>query len=158
MIRGGSLIFWRKKGAGSSVKWLQGKPLNPGSNNMSPKIVRVSVRDVRFPTSLEQHGSDAMVWTSWRGGEVLVLLLLWGSFRPSFPLSVRSPAHRPGLFRRLRGSGNGRWTERIRPHIHVRKRHRNRWEKAPLNAAKPAQNRSLCRYNSANFVMRSKAF
>uniref|UniRef100_A0A3B3BBB3 Enolase superfamily member 1 n=1 Tax=Oryzias melastigma TaxID=30732 RepID=A0A3B3BBB3_ORYME len=28
--------------------------------NMSPKIVRVSVRDVRFPTSLEQHGSDAM--------------------------------------------------------------------------------------------------
>ncbi|RVE58666.1 hypothetical protein OJAV_G00196690 [Oryzias javanicus] len=27
---------------------------------MSPKIVDVSVRDVRFPTSLEQHGSDAM--------------------------------------------------------------------------------------------------
>ncbi|KAA8580650.1 hypothetical protein FQN60_013608 [Etheostoma spectabile] len=29
-------------------------------DNMSHKIINVTVRDVRFPTSLEQHGSDAM--------------------------------------------------------------------------------------------------
>jgi len=29
------------------------------------KIINVSVRDVRFPTSLEQHGSDAMVCFLW---------------------------------------------------------------------------------------------
>lgn len=27
------------------------------------KIINLTVRDVRFPTSLEQHGSDAMVRT-----------------------------------------------------------------------------------------------
>lgn len=34
-----------------------------GSNgdNMSHKIVSLTVRDVRFPTSEEHHGSDAMV-------------------------------------------------------------------------------------------------
>lgn len=30
-------------------------------SKMSHKIVKLSVMDVRFPTSLEQHGSDAMV-------------------------------------------------------------------------------------------------
>ena len=30
-------------------------------NNMPQKIVKLTVKDVRFPTSLEHHGSDAMV-------------------------------------------------------------------------------------------------
>jgi hypothetical protein len=31
------------------------------TNNMPQKIVKLTVKDVRFPTSLGQHGSDAMV-------------------------------------------------------------------------------------------------
>lgn len=31
------------------------------SSKMLHKIVKLTVMDVRFPTSLEQHGSDAMV-------------------------------------------------------------------------------------------------
>lgn len=29
--------------------------------NMAPKVTGFSVKDIRFPTSLEGHGSDAMV-------------------------------------------------------------------------------------------------
>uniref|UniRef100_A0A3Q4HFJ2 Enolase superfamily member 1 n=1 Tax=Neolamprologus brichardi TaxID=32507 RepID=A0A3Q4HFJ2_NEOBR len=35
---------------------------------MSHKIVNLRVKDVRFPTSLEQHGSDAMVRSLWSSG------------------------------------------------------------------------------------------
>lgn len=36
------------------------------SSKMLHKIVNLTVMDVRFPTSLEQHGSDAMVRKLWQ--------------------------------------------------------------------------------------------
>ncbi|XP_024135709.1 mitochondrial enolase superfamily member 1 [Oryzias melastigma] len=53
-------MMGEKKWAGQLSRDLRTNRFNHGLKNMSPKIVRVSVRDVRFPTSLEQHGSDAM--------------------------------------------------------------------------------------------------
>lgn len=89
---------------------------NP-SAKMLHKIINLTVRDVRFPTSLEQHGSDAMVRSnvSTRDAADSCVMNCSGS--------LHIAAHRPGLFGRICGDRHGLRSEGLRPHIHSGKRH-----------------------------------
>lgn len=97
---------------------------------MSHKIVNLRVRDVRFPTSLEQHGSDAMVRNlcSSFSTRVHVRIHRHSHKNETFPppSHVHAAAHRPGLLGRLCGPRHGQRPQRFRPHLHVGKRHRDR--------------------------------
>lgn len=98
------------------------------SSKMLHKIVKLSVTDVRFPTSLEQHGSDAMVRKLLQqqikndiDKNPALVRLFWGLVY----VCLHAAAHRPGLLCRLCGDRNGLRTERLRPDFHSWKRHRD---------------------------------
>lgn len=92
------------------------------SSKMLHEIVKLTVMDVRFPTSLEHHGSDAMVRDKkWAKNGLHIIKVVLGP-RLHF---LHAAAHRPGLFCRLCGDRNGVRTERFRPNFHSWKRHRD---------------------------------
>lgn len=100
-------------------------PSNHCAANMSHRIVNLTVRDVRFPTSDEHHGSDAMV-----SNQPLIYLLVFlirdGRVALYFEILLIPAAHGPGLFHRLRGVGSGQRAQRLRHHVHPGQRHRHR--------------------------------
>lgn len=94
---------------------------------MSHKIVNLRVRDVRFPTSLEQHGSDAMVRS------------LCSSFSTRVHVRIHRHSHKNETFPPLSCPRCSTPTRTTRPPMWSSTRtaaskvsaSRSRWEKAP---------------------------
>lgn len=106
-------------------RWSQTEPVNVYLRaTMMQKIINLTVTDVRFPTSLEQHGSDAMVRSFCTNIDMTGFR---SSLKPglSVPFSVHTAAHGPGLFSSVRGSGHGQRAERFWFYLHFRERKRD---------------------------------
>lgn len=120
LSRGGQcLTRWQAQGSGSAP------PCHLGRNssdhkcelgaNMLHRLTRLTVRDVRFPTSLEQHGSDAMVRTraraplERRGLALTSAFVVWSVFClccPNSPhCSTQTPIIQPHMWSWTRTAG-----------------------------------------------------
>ena len=74
------LVQWKQVGGRRNRgTGLQQNFCNFGSK-MLHRIVKLTVMDVRFPTSLEQHGSDAMVRSSSKNENLIPKATLFGLF------------------------------------------------------------------------------